>query len=379
VFPIGEAEVTCTATDNSGNASTCSFKVTVTQGFGVVAGSVAMSCDGDEDSLLNAAVDAFSQAGDLVGSALTQPDGSYEITELTSGASYRIGVMPPLGFSADEDDLPVDIHCGQTSTADFSLSCMTISANPRTIGFWKHQLGVALGGNGAAQVDETMLCSYLDAIESHFNSNEINQVVVYVPPVSDACADKLLVAKELLNLKGNVDLTARAKQQLSALLLNVSAGYIGQMEVISEDGATVSQAITYSDNLIDDPAGDHETAKTICDDINNGRMIAAWVVPLEIADIAYKVVVPVSYSLSQNHPNPFNPVTEIRFSIPVASSVRLDIFNVSGQRVTTLVNRHLEAGDHSVSWDGSNVASGVYLYRMEADGFVETRKMVLLK
>jgi hypothetical protein len=106
------------------------------------------------------------------------------------------------------------------------------------MGFWKHNVGVATGGNGAAQIDATTLCSYLDLTAVHFNSNEINQVIVYQPPASGVCSDKLQVARVLLDLQGNVAMIARARQQLMSLLLNVAAGYISQTQVISFDGAT---------------------------------------------------------------------------------------------------------------------------------------------
>jgi len=88
---------------------------------------------------------------------------------------------------------------------------------------------------------------------------------------------------------------------------------------------------------------------------------------------------PDQYSLHANYPNPFNPTTEIGFDLPDAVHVRLDIYNIMGQKVTTLVDGKREAGYHSVVWDGSRVASGVYLYRIEAGAFVDTKKMVFLK
>lgn len=84
-------------------------------------------------------------------------------------------------------------------------------------------------------------------------------------------------------------------------------------------------------------------------------------------------------TLVGNYPNPFNPTTEISFSLPSASHVKLEVFNVMGQKVATVVDKHLEAGDHSVTWDGSQVASGVYFYRLDAGDFSTTRKMILLK
>jgi hypothetical protein len=95
-------------------------------------------------------------------------------------------------------------------------------------------------------------------------------------------------------------------------------------------------------------------------------------------------ILPVQFSLEQNYPNPFNPTTIIDFSLPEQSHVRLDVYNIMGQKVRTLVNDARAAGAHSVIWNGSNdngenVASGVYFYRIESGQFSETRKMMLLK
>jgi hypothetical protein len=80
-----------------------------------------------------------------------------------------------------------------------------------------------------------------------------------------------------------------------------------------------------------------------------------------------------------NYPNPFNPITEINFSLPVASHVKLEIFNIVGQQVETLTDKYLEAGYHTVTWDGSQAPSGVYFYRIQAGDSVESKKMILLK
>ncbi len=85
------------------------------------------------------------------------------------------------------------------------------------------------------------------------------------------------------------------------------------------------------------------------------------------------------FSLAQNYPNPFNPATIITFDLPRSSLVTLKVYNILGEEMATLVSKHLSAGCYSYEWDGSNVASGVYLYRLEAEGFVETKKIVLLK
>ena len=89
--------------------------------------------------------------------------------------------------------------------------------------------------------------------------------------------------------------------------------------------------------------------------------------------------IPEDFSLSQNYPNPFNPVTTIRFGLPKRVDVRLRIYNVLGQKVATLVNKRMEAGVHSVKWDGSRFGSGVYICKMEAHGFVKAMKIMLVK
>ena len=88
---------------------------------------------------------------------------------------------------------------------------------------------------------------------------------------------------------------------------------------------------------------------------------------------------PTEYSLSQNYPNPFNPSTQIKFALPEQTRVNLTVFNVLGQKVVTLVDQDMDAGEHTVTFDADQYGSGVYFYRLATDNFRETKKMVLLK
>jgi len=90
-------------------------------------------------------------------------------------------------------------------------------------------------------------------------------------------------------------------------------------------------------------------------------------------------VVPVSAELLQNYPNPFNPSTQIRFALPNASDVRLEVFNLVGQKVAVLVDEHMESGYHTVQWDANGMPSGVYFYRITTANFSQTRKMLLVR
>jgi hypothetical protein len=90
-------------------------------------------------------------------------------------------------------------------------------------------------------------------------------------------------------------------------------------------------------------------------------------------------MVPTDFSLQQNYPNPFNPATTINFNLGAASNVKLTIYNVLGQKVATLIDSRMSAGQQSVVFDASKISSGVYFYRLDAGSFSSIKKMMLLK
>lgn len=89
--------------------------------------------------------------------------------------------------------------------------------------------------------------------------------------------------------------------------------------------------------------------------------------------------VPDNYNLSQNYPNPFNPVTKISFAIPKSGFVTLKVYDMLGREVVKLVNENKTAGNYLIDFDASNLSSGIYFYRIETNGFVDTKKLMLLK
>jgi len=90
-------------------------------------------------------------------------------------------------------------------------------------------------------------------------------------------------------------------------------------------------------------------------------------------------VVPTEYSLNQNYPNPFNPTTTITYSLPQSGIVTLNVYDITGRFITTLVNGTKRAGMHSVEFDASTLSSGMYVYTLETDGYRQTRQMMLVK
>jgi len=89
--------------------------------------------------------------------------------------------------------------------------------------------------------------------------------------------------------------------------------------------------------------------------------------------------IPSSYSLGQSYPNPFNPMTNVKFSIVNTGDVKIVVYDVQGREVQTLVNERLSAGTYEAKFDGSMLTSGVYFYKLSAGDFTETKRMILIK
>ncbi|MBN2237806.1 MAG: T9SS type A sorting domain-containing protein, partial [Bacteroidales bacterium] len=105
-----------------------------------------------------------------------------------------------------------------------------------------------------------------------------------------------------------------------------------------------------------------------------------------LTSINNHVQIPQEYNLYQNYPNPFNPTTTIKFDLPFTSIVKLNVYNILGQEIATLVESNLNAGYYNYKWDASKFASGVYIIRIDASpieksnkGFISAKKVMLLK
>jgi hypothetical protein len=149
-------------------------------------------------------------------------------------------------------------------------------------------------------------------------------------------------------------------------------------------------AMTWSDTItVTDSQFSTGTNRTF---VNNHQVpyVPYWKgesIVLDVSDV--KVIdngdLPTEFALEQNYPNPFNPITTINFDVPEKSHIKLEVFNVLGQKVTTLVDEEKAANSYSIEWDGhsdggNHVASGIYFYRLSAgDNVVTTKKMMLLK
>jgi hypothetical protein len=320
-------------------------------------------------------------------SAMTDIAGHYQFDAVSAG-SYILEVDPPMGYvPTDLASAPITLS-GSDIQIDFGLVDYA-SGETTSYWWWKKQVQAIRDGTelymGLTRDDINDYC--LAIFEQFFGRTDgfaiqIADVTFNGSPARALTYDD--IARLWLDTVDESN-TAKIRKHLLTCMLNIAAAHMSQSAAVSLDGATASQAITYY-------AGRYMRGDinwTIWYDltkIHTGVMIGAGVIPLSTPDISYKfdnnngdVLLPGTLTLSQNFPNPFNPTTEIRFVLSKTQTAVLEVFNIQGQRVSTLLDGVLPAGEHSILWDARSVASGVYVYRLTVGEFVKTRTMVLLK
>ncbi len=340
--------------------------------IGAICGDVTLD---NGNPVANVTVKVIDSDNNQVGDPIvTGSDGSFYFDSLLVG-TYSVMIVTPLGYSVspDETQTGIEVTGYPCTEVDFVLTPTITSNDCRTIGYWKHQFDVYLSGRGHAEESSTDLEDYLDLVHLHFDV-----LGVYIDLENFDFED----AKDALTVRGGRLMEDRAKQQLFGLLLNFASGKIGNETVVSEDGRVAAEAVTLVATLINDgdPAND-ELAKTICDLITNGQIVEAGIIPE--SPIRYRgiehVGIPMEYTLNQNYPNPFNPATEISYTLPRDGHVKLEIYNLLGQKVATLVDEYQQTGRKNVNWEPKDLASGIYFYKLSSGDFTVTKKMVLTK
>jgi hypothetical protein len=149
---------------------------------------------------------------------------------------------------------------------------------------------------------------------------------------------------------------------------NACSNFINQSSTTGTGGTLISQTpvITNLTPVVETPSPS----------INSGGLISAACNPLGTQQGNN---LPEIFKLYQNYPNPFNPSTSIKFKIPGSAFVKITIYNATGKIINQLLNEEKTPGNYEITWDGTNFASGVYFYKIEAGSYSETKKMLLIK
>ena len=355
---------------------------------GSICGTVFDECL--STTVANITVDLVNSAGSFEGAAVTDGNGEYCFLELLSD-EYTVSIVTPLGFTVDAETKVINLGPAEHATVDFHLYCQEIEPEQRTIGYWKHQANALVTGKGNPHETMADMIMYMHGIREHFNEHLYNPVIVFEVEVGpDAtAADSLLALRQMLKVNHGKNMLERAKQQMIALLLNVSSLKLSQAEIISEDGANVSQAITYCNEIITDQAAgvDYEVAKTIADEINNGRTVAAGVIPLDTEIIWYSIDSRDIVQVMDMRPNPFSSVVSVKYMVPDTHANReasLEVFDVRGRMIYQSGQLDLSPGEHEIHWTGQDalgnkVASGTYFMMIRSRDGISSRKVTVLR
>lgn len=355
---------------------------------GVLSGQVLAQCPDPDTPLNGVAVDIYSSGdGTIVASTTTDETGSYSLTDLTAG-EYSVTVVLPIGFETEVQDQIVTLSSGDVASADFSLNCTPDAGYARAAGFWKRQFGYALRGRSGpgVQYDEAELVAFLDLIDARFYSSAMNPVEVYTSPASGENRDKLLAARDLLALRGPRTVTDRARQSLLSVLLNVASNRTGLLDDASVDGASVTQAITFCDQILDDPDSSDFLARIIALFVSVGIRVPSGLIPLDTDEIAYRegMVAAAGTTLLPASPNPFVPRTTLGVALETEGRMDVRVYDAQGREIDVLATGVYRAGTHQLTWDatdarGTRVAPGVYFARLETPEGAMSQRLVVAR
>ena len=350
---------------------------------GTIAGTVSY----DQTGVMAVPVVLLDANGSSVNETNTDEYGQYSFNEVGNG-EYHVSIDIPLGFQPLSDtDVPVEIT-GNDIEINFELGDAT-TGKLRSFWWWQDQLEqIRDGDTPFSGLTADSIDHYGTLIYEHFIDRtdgygiEINGLT-YLES-SDGPLNFDYISTFFVDDK-STDTYTKIVKNLLTVMINVASARMSQNAVISTDGATVSQAITHYSSVL-------ESGVYTWQDwyypmkIHSGYIIPSGIIPLGTPNVMYKEEgfnsfdnLPGEFSLSRNYPNPFNPSTRISFTLPEKSEVRVDVFNIMGQKVATLADGSFEAGHHTVTWDASQNASGVYFYKLTTGEFAKARKMILLK
>jgi len=227
---------------------------------------------------------------------------------------------------------------------------------------WQWTLG-ALGGGGSLQLNANDFFGAVATDETYYDDYQVLDLIIPVELTSFTASVN----------EGNVVLNWSTATETNNHLFEIerkaeTSEYITIGYVEGAGTTTEPQNYSYTDNEVETGTYTYRLKQVDFD----GTFTYS-------NEVEVDVTAPLSFNLDQNYPNPFNPTTNINYSIQEAGNIILAVYNTVGEKVAVLVNGYSEAGHFEVSFDASNLPSGVYLYKLQSANSVQTKKMMLLK
>ena len=216
--------------------------------------------------------------------------------------------------------------------------------------FFDFNPSIANGGILTYSIIGSELPQMLQPRNPTVSGNQLKLAVNSVPP-----------KENLPQISAKSPGTLIARMRLETSSKTFSGGELG-LRLRTGPENPYSKVFTYEDNLIKELKGIEEVAAD--NNPTSGELTS---------------IVPKEFALQQNYPNPFNPSTTINYDLPVSSFVTMKVYDITGREVATVVNELQNAGRYNIRFDGSNFASGVYFYRIQAGEFKQLKKMFLIK
>jgi hypothetical protein len=368
----GDVNVTPGNDCSSGPANT----LTVSFVGGMISGTISIAGGGGQANVIVKLLDDTNAPLD---EETTNAAGAYSFSGLAAGG-YNIMVVEPLGYLADANPLSAELVDETPVVVDVELAQVVVANNARKHSYWKHQFDVHVKGKGKFDETAAQLQSYINLVHQHYSPHfDIFVTRFTLEDWQDA------LSKDR-DLPPHVD---KAMQEIATLVMNFSSLKVGQYTVVTDDGRTAGEVLTYVSQLFSDPDAtkrDYKRAKELAKKVNDDKRIHAGQVPA--SSVLYKrseqilswgFDVPTEFALHNNYPNPFNPTTSIRYDLPLAGYVRLKVFNTLGQEVAVLVEDFKPAGRHMVTFNAHGLPSGAYFYQIRAGQFLKTMKLIITK
>ncbi len=355
-------------------------------------------------STTNQSVIAWSESNGTVSNWIRRDGTSYSVVFCLEPAGLIPNISTGIGFSSikaftyDPSVLPSILNQGVTN---FSATpdCGGITKETSTIDFMYSRSGVILK-NGIEfvfntgdiinddsvikfiEMPDTLVCHSINELnqplrteEFHLDHSSSLLFTNYYYVINKDGADTLLTENESVNFKVE-------------LVNSLTSEVVGTFDNITYTKTNLDdyENISYQVDCSGIPAGNYflrivtnqtgDAVYSLINTLNDGSILGKK----NYNKILYTGnEVPTTYELSQNFPNPFNPVTTINYQLPQNGSVTLKIYDILGKEVATLVNEQKNQGRYSVNFDASKLASGVYIYRLQVNDYVSSKKMLLLK